>query len=86
MLRGNDISCRQAFRPLGYRELDALALVERLVSVRLDGRIVDKDIVAALASYEPVAFGRIEPLNCTYFSQCFLLLFIWNELRSDDRS
>ena len=66
----------QAFRTLGYGELNTLPFVERLVSVGLDGGVVNEHVVPTFPGDEPVALRRVEPLNSSCFSQCFLLLFI----------
>ena len=44
-------------------ELDVLALVERLVAVTADVRVVDEDVVARLARDEAVTLVRIEELD-----------------------
>ncbi len=68
--------CSQAFRTLRDGKLNTLSFVERLVSVGLDGRVVNEHIVATFPGDEPVALRRVKPLNSSCFSQCFLLLFI----------
>jgi hypothetical protein len=37
---------------------------------------VNEHIVATFPGDKPVALRRVEPLNSSCFSQCFLLLFI----------
>ena len=74
--RGDYACCRQAFRTLRDCKLNTLPFVERLVPVGLDGRIVNEHIVATFPGDKPVALRRVEPLNSSCFSQCFLLLFI----------
>jgi hypothetical protein len=37
---------------------------------------VNEHIVPAFPGDKPVALRRVEPLNSSCFSQCFLLLFI----------
>jgi hypothetical protein len=66
----------QAFRTLRDCKFNPLPFVERLVSVGLDGGVVNEHIVPAFTGYKPVALRRVEPLNSSCFSQCFLLLFI----------
>jgi hypothetical protein len=46
-------------------ELDALPLLQRLVTRALDARVVDKDIVAALAGNEAEALFTVEELHGT---------------------
>jgi hypothetical protein len=48
---------------LGYFELNPLTLVERTVAVRLDGRVVDEDVLAAVYGDEAVALFVVEPLD-----------------------
>src|SRR6266516_4813139 len=43
-------------------ELDALSLVQRAVAVRLDGRVVDEHVLAAVPGDEAVALLVVEPL------------------------
>jgi hypothetical protein len=47
----------------GDVELDSLALVERLVALTADVRVVDENVVARLARDEAVALVRIEELD-----------------------
>src|SRR6266516_4621200 len=44
-------------------ELDALSLVQRAVAVRLDGRVVDENVLAAVHGDEAVALLVVEPLH-----------------------
>ena len=74
--RSDYAGCSQAFRTLRDGKLNTLPFVERLVSISLDGRVVNEHVVTTFPGDEPVALGRVEPLNSSCFSQCFLLLFI----------
>src|SRR5689334_170008 len=59
-----DVLRLRALRTLGYVELDLLVLVEGLVALRLDGRVVNEDVVAAvLLGDEAEALLSVEPLN-----------------------
>src|SRR5690349_6563972 len=61
--RANVLRLR-ALRALGDVELDLLVLVEGLVALRLDRRVVNEDVVAAvLLRDEAEALLRVEPLN-----------------------
>src|ERR1700712_4815388 len=58
-------------------ELDLLVLVEGLVALRLDGRVVNEDVIAAvLLGDEAEALLGVEPLNCALShagcSPCYL--------------
>src|SRR6266496_4131982 len=56
-------------------ELDALAVLERLVPVALDLRVVDKDVLAFVTRDEPVTLLRVEELHsaCSHASFPFVL-------------
>src|SRR5690349_16073504 len=49
----------------GHVELDLLALLEGLVAVALDVRVVDEDVVRTLAGDEAVALLVVEELDGT---------------------
>src|SRR6185503_5245575 len=53
----------KAFRAFPHLELDVVVFLQRPEPVRLDGRIVDKNIGAAVALDETEAFRVIEPLD-----------------------
>ena len=46
-------------------ELDLLTFLQILETLALNGREVDEDIIAAIASEEAVALRSIEPHDCT---------------------
>jgi hypothetical protein len=69
------VAGRESLRSLDDRELDPLALIQRLISVGLYRRIVDEDIFPAIAHYESVPLCCIEPFYRTDLSQCLSLLF-----------
>ena len=46
-------------------ELDGIAFLQALVSIQLDGAVVDKDIGAAVVtSQKAIALCVVEPLHC----------------------
>jgi hypothetical protein len=47
-LGGSDVGCAGAFLALAYRELDRLAFVEGGVSLGLDLRVMDEEVLAAI--------------------------------------
>src|SRR5882762_7699741 len=60
------ILCLEPFGPLGHVEADLLAFRERAKTFRVDGRVVAKDILAAIVLRdEPKALRIVEPLHCT---------------------
>src|SRR6478736_8148933 len=73
-----DVLRLRALRPLGDVELDLLVLVQRLVALRLDGRVVNEDVVAAvLLGDEAEALLSVEPLHGALSHAHFLLLLAW---------
>src|SRR5215471_875901 len=60
-----DVACLQTLGALLDIELDALAFLQVLETLALNGREVDEDIIAAFASNESIALCSIEPLDCT---------------------
>jgi hypothetical protein len=44
-------------------ELDVVAFLQALVSVALDGAVVDEDIRAFIATDEAISLGVVEPLD-----------------------
>jgi len=66
----------QAFGTLLYFELHGLPLVEALIAVGLDGRIVDEDVLTGLTLDEPIALCSVKPLYCTLLSSHFCVLLI----------
>src|SRR5579863_10344077 len=48
-------------------ELNRLPFVKGFVSVHLDSRKMDEDILTGLALDESVAFAGVEPLHCSLF-------------------
>ena len=55
-------------------KLDRLAVVQRLVAIRLDRGEVDENVLSGLALDEAKALAGVEPLDCSlFFAHCFLL-------------
>jgi len=52
-----------AFRSLDNFKFDRVSFLQRAVTVPDDGRVMNKDIGAIIASDEPIAFGVIEPFH-----------------------
>ena len=66
-LGGRDLLGLQSLRSALDNEAHAGALIERSIPRRLDGRVMHKDILAAVALDKPEAFGGVEPFD----SSCF---------------
>jgi len=64
----------EPLRPFANLELDCLALSKRPVPLRLNGGVVNEDVLACLTGDEPIALRCVEPLDCALFSHfcCFL--------------
>ena len=62
-----------AFGALGHGELDLLAFLERAEAVRLDGGVMDEDVLAVLTAQKSKSLGVIKPLDCACF-HCVLFL------------
>ena len=52
--------------PLNDVELDLVPLFQTLVSINLDGAVVDEDVGSVVSSYESVAFGVVKPLDFAF--------------------
>ena len=66
-----DVLRLEPFWPLGDIELQTIALVERLESGGLNGRMVHEYILAGSALDESVAFIVVKPLYSSLFSHYF---------------
>jgi hypothetical protein len=58
---------------LGYVELHFLPFLQAAEAARLNSGEVHEDIISRFAANEAVAFGVVEPLNCSLFH--LILLF-----------
>jgi len=76
VLEGHYALGLQALGALLDLELDGLAFIQGLVSIGLDRRKMDKDVLTGLALNKAVALGRIKPLHCSLFCSHFTLLLI----------
>jgi hypothetical protein len=63
-----DVFSLKALGSLLDLELDQLTFVKRFVSIHLDRREVDEDVVSRLALDKSKSLRRIEPLHHTLFS------------------
>ena|SRR5208282_1523368 len=79
----------QAFGALRDCELDRFAFGERSVSFRLDGGVMDENIISGSALDESIALRVVEPLHDTLFSfhivSVFLCLYWFNLFSSRNR-
>jgi len=64
----------RTFLALNDVELDLIALFQSLVSVQLDGGIVNEYVRPVIASYESVALGVVKPLDLPFVLSHRLLL------------
>jgi hypothetical protein len=80
-LEASHVRSLQTLGALGDLELNCLTFVERLVSIRHNGREMDEDVFAGLALNEAKTLASIEPLYCSlFFHLCFLFFYnkaIW---------
>jgi hypothetical protein len=67
-LLGNAL-CLRAFLSLNDFEFNIIALLEALVSLRLDGTIVDEHIRAIISADKAEALSVIEPFHFTFNSR-----------------
>jgi hypothetical protein len=58
-----------ALLPLDYFKLYVIALLKALVTFRLDGAVMDKDIGTVVTANKTEAFGVVEPLHFTFNSR-----------------
>jgi hypothetical protein len=72
-LESSDGLSLRAFRAIDNGELHHLTLFQCLVAVRLDGRVMNKNIRVARLLNEPIALGVAEPLDLAlcYYHGCF---------------
>jgi hypothetical protein len=70
LLCGGDVLGTGALGVLYHTELDTLSLIECTESLGLDRAIVDKDVLATLASDKAITFGVAEPLDRSMFALC----------------
>jgi hypothetical protein len=68
------VLCLPALGALGDIELNALTFLKRTEAVRLDGGVMDEDILAVFAAQKSKTLGVIKPLDCSLFHNVLLLL------------
>src|SRR5881628_126860 len=69
-----DVGCLKTLRAAGDFELHLVTLSEALEALRLDGAVVDEDVLTALLRDEPVTLCVVEPfdLSCRHTSNLSL--------------
>src|SRR5215471_10674591 len=67
LLSCRDVSGLQAFGTLRHFELHAGAFIQGAISLRLDGREVNEDVLSVLALDKAVPLGCVKPLHCSFF-------------------
>jgi len=73
VLSAHDVGGLETFRSLGKIELDRLALVQAPVSILLDSREMNEDILARGPLDKAIPLGPVKPLDCTFLSHNPLL-------------
>ena len=66
------------FRTLCDRKFDPFTFYQAAIPIGNDGRMVDKDIIAAFARQKAIALLIIEPLDCsdyTLLAHCWITPF-----------
>jgi hypothetical protein len=63
-----------ALGALGDVELNALAFLKRTETVRLDGSVMDEDVLAVFAAQKSKSLGVVKPLDCALFHGVLLLI------------
>ena len=63
-----------ALGAFGHGELDLLAFLQRTEAVRLDGGVMDEDVLAVLTAQKSKSLGVIKPLDCACFHCVFPLI------------
>lgn len=80
MIRGSglqrlNVGSLQALGAADDFKLDRLAVVQRLVAIRLDRGEVDENVLSGLALDETKAFAGVKPLDCSLFFAHFFYSF-----------
>jgi transposase len=66
-LDGLNVLSLPALGALGHVELDLLAFLQRTETVRLDGGVMNEDVLAVFTAQKSKTLGVIEPLDCACF-------------------
>ena len=74
-LDDGDVLSLPALGTLGHIELNALALLQRAEAARLNGGVMDENVLAVFTADESKTLGVVEPLNCACFHCVFLLCY-----------
>ena len=69
-----------ALGALGDVELNALAFLKRTETVRLDGSVMDEDVLAVFAAQKSKTLGVVKPFDCSLFH---IVLLLCTELPSE---
>lgn len=77
-LNRDDVLGLQALRPCANFKLDRLAFGERPIAVGLNRREMHENILASLASDEPVSLCRVEPFHYALLSHRHFHLYSKN--------
>ena len=70
---GYDVFRLGAFRALADGKFDELPLFQGAVAFRLDGAVVDKDVLRAFTLDEPEALRVVEPFDFAFFAFAHVL-------------
>ncbi len=68
-----------ALGALGDVELNALAFLQGTETVRLDGGVMNEDVLTVFTAQKSKTLGIIEPLDCALFHCCCSSLLIYRE-------
>lgn len=85
----DDLISLRTFFALDDIELYRVAFLKGLVSIRLDGAVVNKDVSATIAAEKAVTLGVVKPLHCAcvlrhgIFTSCWFLSFRKVEIRQE---
>src|SRR5664280_539686 len=66
-LDNRDVLSLPALGTLGHIELDALALLQRTETVRLDSSVMNENVFAIFTAQKSKTLGVIKPLDCALF-------------------
>jgi hypothetical protein len=70
-----DVLSLPALGALGDVELNALAFLQRTEAVRLDGGVMNEDVLSVFTAKKSKTLGVIKPLDCALFHDVLLLLY-----------
>src|SRR5689334_10523342 len=64
---GCDVGRLQTLGPFRHFKFYSGALIQAAISLRLNRRKMNEDVLSVLALDEAVALGCVKPLHCTFF-------------------